>query len=103
MDLEFQYYIFELGLLFIIFLGLAYLLGLSMLVRDTQLIVEKPLIFIIELILMAALPGVPILFFVVSRGISWNTAWTWYASLSTKFAIFHILSEISGFYRWLFS
>ena len=103
MDLDFYYFIFEIGILGVLAFGIAYLLALAILVRDTQLIRSKPLIFIFELILMATLPGIPILFFVVSRGISWEKAWIWFSSLSVKFAIFHVISELSGFYTWLFA
>lgn len=103
MDLEYQYFLFEIAVLGIVFIGLAYLLALAIIVRDYKLIVERPLIFAIELLLMTLLPGIPILFFVVSRGTSWTSAWVWFASLSTKFAIFHVLSQLSGFYTWIFS
>lgn len=103
MDLEYQYFIFEIMLLTVVFFGLAYLLALAILVRDTKLITERPVVFVIELLLMSLLPGIPILFFVVSRGISWDRAWIWFTSLSVKFAIFHVLSQLSGFYTWIFS
>ena len=103
MDLDYYYFVFEIAILALVAFGLAYLLALAFLVRDFKLIRSKPLIFIFELTLMAILPGIPILFFVVSRGISWDKAWIWFSSLSGKFAIFHILSEISGFYTWLFA
>lgn len=103
MELDYYYFVFEIAILGILAFGIAYLLALAVLVRDTQLIRTKPLIFIIELILMAILPGVPILFFVVSRGISWEKAWIWFSSLSVKFALFHVISELSGFYTWLFA
>jgi hypothetical protein len=103
MDLEYQYFVFEIMVLGVIFIGLAYLLALSMIVRDYKLIVERPFIFIIELLLMSLLPGIPILFFVVSRGTTLTQAWVWFVSLSAKFAIFHVLSQLSGFYTWIFS
>lgn len=103
MDLDFYYFVFEIAIIGVLAFGIAYLLALAILVRDVQLIRGKPLIFIFELLLMAFLPGIPILFFVVSRGIPWEKAWIWFSSLSIKFAIFHIVSEMSGFYTWLFA
>lgn len=103
MDLDFYYFIFEISIIAVLAFGIAYLLALAILVRDVKLIRSKPLIFIFELLLMAILPGIPILFFVVSRGITWERAWIWFSSLSVKFAIFHVVSEISGFYTWLFA
>jgi len=103
MELDYYYFVFELAILGVLSFGVAYLLALAVLVRDTELIRTKPFIFVIELILMAILPGIPILFFVVSRGISWDKAWIWFSSLSVKFAIFHVISQISGFYGWLFA
>lgn len=103
MDLEYLYFLFKIVTLMILLLGFAYLLALSIVVRDVQLIKARPFLFAIELLGMAVLPGLPLLFFVVSRNISWKTAWLWFVSLSVKFAIIHVLLEISGTYRWLFT
>lgn len=103
MDLEYLYFLFKVGTLFIIIFGFTYLLVLSVIVRDTDMIVGKPFIFVVEILAMSVLPGLPLLFFVMSRGITWKSAWIWFASLSIKFGIFHVLMELSGTYRWLFS
>ena len=103
MDLEYLYFLFKIGTLFIILFGFAYLLALAIIVRDTDMITGKPFIFVIEVLAMSVLPGLPLLFFVMSRGISWTHAWIWFGSLSVKFGLFHILMELSGVYRWLFS
>jgi hypothetical protein len=103
MDLEYLYFLFKIVTLMILLLGFAYLLALSIIVRDVQLIKMRPFLFAVELLGMAVLPGLPLLFFVVSRNISWKTAWIWFVSLSVKFAIIHVLLEISGTYRWLFT
>lgn len=103
MDLDYYYFVFEIAVLAIIAFGFAYLLALTVIVRDVNLIRSKPLVFIVELILMTVLPGIPILFFVISRGISWDRAWVWFSSLSVKFAIFHVLSQLSGLYTWVFA
>ena len=103
MDLEYLYFLFKIVTLMIILLGFAYLLALSIIVRDVELIKRHPFLFAVELLGMTLLPGLPLLFFVVSRNITWRTAWIWFISLSVKFAVLHILLEISGTYRWLFT
>jgi len=103
MTLEYLYFVFEITIIFLIFMSVAYLLALSVIARDYKIIIENPFLFIIELLLMSILPGIPILFFVITRGISMEQAWIWFSSLSVKFAIFHVISQLSGFYTWLFS
>lgn len=103
MDLEFLYFLFKVATLLIIVLGFAYLLALSIIVRDLDMVLNKPFLFTVELLAMGLLPGLPLLFFVASRNITWKQAWLWFVSLSIKFGVFHLLMEFSGTYRWLFA
>jgi len=101
-DLELLYFLFKIAIIVILVFGFAYLIALAAIVHDYSIIVNKPFLFAIETMLMSLLPGIPILFFVVTRNITWKKAWVWFASLSIKFAIFHVLSQLSGLYNWLF-
>lgn len=103
MDLEYLYFLFKIATLLILVMGFAYLLALAIIVRDLDMVLKKPFLFTVELLAMSLLPGLPLLFFVFSRNITWRTAWIWFISLSVKFGIFHILMEFSGTYRWLFA
>lgn len=103
MELESYYLWFNLLVLALTYLGVAFLLSLAIIVRNYDLIVNSPLIFTVETILMSILPGIPLLFFVISRKISFAKAWLWFGTTSIQFGIFHILLQLSGTYDWLFS
>lgn len=103
MDIEYQYLWFQILFLAVSYIGFAYLLALAILVRDTNLIVNKPIIFTIETLLMTILPGIPMMYFVISRNLSLGKAWVWFISTSVQFGIFHVLFQLSGIYTWLFS
>lgn len=103
MEIEYQYVWFQILFLAVSYIGFAYLLALSILVRDTELIVNRPFVFTIELLLMTILPGIPMMYFVISRNLSWGKAWVWFVSTSVQFGIFHVLFQLSGIYTWLFS
>ncbi len=83
--------------------GFLYLLVLSAIVRDYGIIVNRPIIFTIELMFFMFLPAIPLLFFYESRNISWREALVWFGSLAGKFGAFHIVFQLSGFYSYLFS
>lgn len=82
--------------------GFALLFATAIEVHDTAVIRTHPWLFVAELILMSVLPAIPLLFFVVSRKISIKIALFWFYALSAKFAILHILFQLSGFYSDLF-
>ena len=103
MNLAGFYLLFELGIVFILLFGFAILFALALVVRDVEMIKRSPILFIIETILIALLPAIPFLFFVISRGIPLQTVATWVYGLSAKFAVFHLLFQFSGFYTHMFT
>ena len=102
MDLEFVYFLIQAMLIVVIAVGVAVLIGLSVAIRDVKIIKERPFLFAIETLLISILPAVPLLFFAVSRGIPMAKALAWFYGLAFKFAVFHILLQISGFYSYWF-
>lgn len=101
MDLIHWYIYVQIGLVAFLLIGGAILLFLAVMRRDYEIILRRPILFGIELLLIAVLPALPILFFVVSRGMDWDTAVTWFYGLSIKFALFHVLFQISGLYSFM--
>ncbi len=95
-------YLFKLLTLLALIGGFIYLLVLSIIVKDFKFIYENPLLFFVETIFMMILPAIPLLFFYVSRKISWNKAMIYAGSLALKFGAFHIVFQLSGFYSYLF-
>ncbi len=95
-------YIFKLLTLLALIGGFIYLLVLSIIVKDFKFIYENPLLFLIETLFMMILPALPLLFFYVSRKISWNKAMIYAGSLALKFGAFHIVFQLSGLYTYLF-
>ena len=90
------------ALIAVLIIGFAILLGVTFAVRDFKIIAERPLIFIVETLVISVIPAVPLFFFTLSRGISMASATKWVAGLSIKFAIFHIVFQTSGFYTYMF-
>lgn len=103
METQAIYLILEIAIIFVLLLAFAFLFALSLVVRDFDVIKASPFKFVIETILVSLLPAVPILFFVFSRGIHLEVAVAWLYGLSVKFAVFHILFQISGFYTYMLS
>lgn len=102
MNVPIMYMFIQGGLILFLVVGFAMLLSTAVVVRDTILIRKHPFKFAAELVLMSILPAIPLLFFVISRNLPMNVALTWFYGLSFKFAVFHILFQLSGFYTYLF-
>jgi len=103
MSLEYLYFIIELGIIAIVLIGFTLLLGITLAVRDFSMILNKPFIFALETLAMAFIPAVPLLFFVVTRGISISMAIKWFLGLTVKFGVLHVLFQTSGFYSYMFA
>ena len=103
MDLPLLYILIKYALVSVFVIGFVVLFAMALVVRDIDVIKTHPFMFGIETCIVALLPALPILFFVVSREMELGTATAWLYGLSIKFAVFHILFQISGFYTYLFS
>lgn len=82
--------------------GLIYLVILAALVHDIEFITKHPVGFAIETAAMFALPGLPILLFMLTQNTKPSVAFKLFISIGAKFAIFHVLFHLSGIYRYLF-
>lgn len=102
MDKELLYFLFNWAIIITLVIGFVYLLIISFIVKDYSLIIEKPLIFVIELIFMTVLPGIPLLFFAVSRGLDIGYAIALAVSLSAQSGAFHLIFQLSGLYKYTF-
>lgn len=103
MDKEFLFFLFKLFTVVILVLGAVYLFVLSIIIRDYQIIVDRPFIFIIELLFIMLLPAIPLFFFIFSRNMPLKDAIIWASSVAGKFGIGHILLQLSGTYTYLFT
>ena len=102
MNISKLHYIFKIFTIIGLIIGFIYFLVLSLIVKDYKFIYENPLLFFIETLFMMILPALPLLFFYVSRKISWNKAMIYAGSLALKFGAFHIVFQLSGLYTYLF-
>ena len=102
MDAEYLYFLFEAATIGILVIGFIYLFVLSIIVRDYSLIVDRPFIFAMEFIFMMLLPAVPLLFFTISRGVSFQKAMIYASTLAAKFGAFHLVLQLSGLYKYSF-
>lgn len=102
MDAEYLYFLFEAATIGVLVIGFVYLFVMAIIVRDYSLIVERPFIFAIEFVFMMLLPAVPLLFFTVSRGVDFKQAVVYASTLAAKFGAFHLVLQLSGFYKYAF-
>ena len=100
-DIDFIYLFVKIAIITGIILGIIILVPLAMIKRDIQLLKSKPFIFTIETILIGILPGIALLFFTISRGIPFSETKIYSLELAIKFSLFHVLFQISGFYKYL--
>lgn len=102
MNVPVWHFFIQYSLLLFVIVGGILLLAMSIIRPNLDMIKKNFFLFMFETLLVAALPAVPILFFVVSRGISMRLALQWFYALAIKFGIFHVLFQTSGFYEFLF-
>lgn len=100
---DIYFVVFSVLLLLAAAVGFVYLFALSIFVHDTSIITGNFVYFFVETLLVAILPALPFFFFVVSRGISIEKAKLYFYSLAAKFGVFHLLLQLSGYYRYLFA
>jgi len=98
-DVSRFFHVFNVLTLIVILAGLVYVAVLAAFVRDFSFITAHPIAFVMECIAMFALPGLPILFFIITQGVKANIAFKWFYALGIKFVIFHILLHVSGLYK----
>lgn len=101
-DGAFLFFVFEISTIVLTVVIFVYLFVLSIVVNDYKLMVEKPFLFAIETIFMTFLPSIPLLFFAISRSIPYSKAMTLAISFAAQAAVFHILCQLSGVYRYVF-
>jgi hypothetical protein len=83
--------------------GVILLFITSCVIRDIDFIKEKPLAFALELLCMSVIPAFAIVIvFAFTRGINFKDSIVWLAALVAKFALFHILCQVSGVYTAIF-
>jgi hypothetical protein len=90
-------------LLFGLFLAVAVLSSISFLVFDVEYILDEPINFIIELVSITLLPILPFLLMYILRNnnISQKNIVELFL-IGTKLAVFHILFQLAGYYRYYF-
>lgn len=102
MDARFWYALFNILLLGAVAFGFVYLFVLAVLVHDTRKILNAPFTFIAEWIVVAFVPSATILFFVVSRDVPVQKIMPFFWGIFIKFAIFHLLLQLSGYLNYEF-
>mgnify|MGYP003347972556 FL=1 len=100
-DIDYVYLFTKIAIITGIILGLSILVPLAMIKRELYMIKQRPLLFAIETFLIGILPGIALMFFTVSRGIPFHETRIFALELALKFSIFHVLFQISGFYKYL--
>lgn len=90
-------------LLFGLFLASVILSSISFLVFDVEYIVNKPINFIVEIVSITLLPILPflIMYIVRNNSLSQKNIVELFL-IGTKLAAFHMLFQLSGYYRYYF-
>ena len=90
--------------LFCIVGGIATLAGMSAIIKDIEFIIKEPYLFTLETLLMGLLPTIALVVVIYLRTNKFNNKNVIEASaLFIKFAALHVLLQISGYYRYVFS
>ena len=90
-------------ILFAIVSGTIALTGMSFVIRDTEYITEYPIKFLLELLYISITPALIVFMMAKFRNdkITLHT-WQEFVLVAAKFMLFHILLQLSGFYRSIF-
>lgn len=91
-------------LLFGLFLAVAILSSISILVFDVEYIIKHPIKFTIEILLITLIPVLPFLFMYILRNnkVSQKNM-VELLLIGAKIAVFHILFQLTGYYRYVLS
>ena len=91
-------------LLFGLFLAVAILSSISILVLDVEYIINKPIKFTIEILLITLIPVLPFLFMYILRNNNVSQKnMIELLLIGAKIAVFHILFQLTGYYRYVLS
>jgi len=101
MDIDYSlvYLFITIAVITVIVIGLIILIPLAIIRRHFDFIKSHPVAFTIETILVGLLPALPLLAFIQTRGVDSSMAYKLFYGLIVKFAAFHVLLEISGYYK----
>ena len=75
----------------------------SSIVRDYQYIIEHPIYFCIETIMMGILPALPLTIFFITRNLTQKQVIIMYIIMVIQLSAIHILTQLSGVYTVVFS
>lgn len=90
-------------LITICFIGVLLVLTVyALIIRETELVKRKPLIFLLELLAFSIIPAIPVFIFGYVRDLPLKLTFYIFITFVLKLAILHLLLEFSGFYKWLF-
>lgn len=93
---------FELALFVGIALAFGFLGYMALKVRHFDYIKQHPIRFFLEFVAFSILPAIPLWLFMATRWLPPKKVWVWFGALWFKFALLHVLFEISGVYQFYF-
>ena len=102
MDAEYLYFFFTVSLWCVIALSVAYLLIMSLAMRDFDFITSQPLTFFAEIVLVCVLPALSLVFLCFTRGVSLARGFIVAGSFAGFLVLFHVLLQTSGYYTNVF-
>lgn len=91
------------GIIWSVIIAVIILVVTSVIVRDYEFIVKRPLAFGLELFVVSVVCSFLIcIVFLRTRNVPVKDTLTWFIAITIKFALFHILFQLSGVYTILF-
>jgi hypothetical protein len=80
-------------------IGLVILIITAFFVRDYHFIVQHPYYFLIEVLVFSIVPSLVVLILIKTRELPVKESLFWFLILAGKFALFHIVTQLSGIYK----
>lgn len=93
---------FEFALFTGMVIAYAFLIYMAVRIRHVDYIKNHPFRFIAEFLCFSLLPALPLILFIMTRDVTPKVATIWFITLWFKFALLHVLFEISGVYHYYF-
>lgn len=86
------------AILAVFIIGAIVLVGMCLYYNEASFILGHPDMFIIEIVALSIIPAISLLIFTYTRGIPLATTAIYAGLLAAKFALIHVLFELSGYY-----
>jgi hypothetical protein len=100
-DYDYVYLFAKIAITTVIIITLMILIPMTILKKETYMVTQRTVLFIMETLIAGAGPAILLMFFTLSRTIPYADARMYALKVGISFALLHVLFQISGFYKYL--